>query len=127
MDVGPAVSPAPTTRRKSPAAAPPGMKPRLITTAQARGLLSIGDTKLWQLIGDGTLETVKLDCRRMVVFESIERFVSRLRQQETDRPRSAHADKAIASSAVKRRGKPRRMRRARQMANAPTRGTGSPP
>jgi hypothetical protein len=115
-------SPSSTPRRKSPAAPPPGMKRLLVTTAQTRGLLGIGDTKLWQLISDGTLETVKLDCRRMVVFESIERFTNALRQREIDRPRSTHADKAIASSAAKRR-----MQRARQMANAATRRAGSPP
>jgi hypothetical protein len=92
-----------STRRKAPAELPPGMKPKYVTTAQTRGLLGIRDTKLWNLIKNRTLETVKLDGRRMVVFESIERFDAALRQKEIDRPRSTHADKAIASSALKRR------------------------
>jgi hypothetical protein len=79
------------------------MKPELVTTAQARGLLGIADTKLWRLITNRTLETVKLDGRRMVMFESIERFIRKLRQQEIDRPRSTRADKAIARSAEARR------------------------
>ena len=88
---------------KAPAALPPGMKPELVTTAQTRGLLSVKDTKLWQLIGDGMLETVKLDGRRMVVFESIERFISGLRQKETGYARSDHVDKVIRRSVEARR------------------------
>jgi hypothetical protein len=104
-------SPSPTpTRRKAPAALPVGMKPRFATTAQTRGLLGIGDTRLWRLIRTKTLETVMLGGRRMVVFESIERLVQKLRELEVDRPRSTCADKAFAKSAEKRRGKPRTKR-----------------
>jgi hypothetical protein len=91
------------TRRKAAASLPPGMKPKYVTTAQTRGLLGIRDTKLWNLIKNRTLETVKLDGRRMVVFESIERFDAALRQKEIDRPRSGRADKAIARSKEARR------------------------
>lgn len=52
-----------------------GMEPITVTTADAARLIGIGKTKLFQLIGAGELETVRLGGQRLVKVSSIRRLV----------------------------------------------------
>jgi excisionase family DNA binding protein len=54
------------------------MDPITITVAEARKVLSIGNTKLYELIDEGRLRTVKLGRRTLVLTESIRCLVEAL-------------------------------------------------
>ncbi len=56
--------------------------PALISIKEAAAELGIGRTKTYELIGNGDLETVKIDKRHLVIHASIGRLVDRLAQQE---------------------------------------------
>lgn len=51
------------------------MSPELITVANARGMMSVGRTKLYELINDGHLRTVKIGRRRLVRVDSIKALI----------------------------------------------------
>lgn len=53
--------------------------PILVSTENAANALGCKKTKLFALIGQREIETVLLGNRRMVVFDSIEAYVERLR------------------------------------------------
>jgi excisionase family DNA binding protein len=47
------------------------MEPLTVTVAGARSALGIGTTKIYQLIGEGRLRTVKIGRRTLIRTESI--------------------------------------------------------
>ena len=49
-------------------------EPLLVTVQEARKLIGIGTTKLYELINEGRLEVVKIGRRTMVRFESLKRL-----------------------------------------------------
>ena len=49
-------------------------EPLLVPGPEARRLLGIGNTKYWQLVRAGRIETVDLDGRKWVVFASLKRL-----------------------------------------------------
>lgn len=51
------------------------MEAILCSQAEAGKMLAIGKTKLGQLIARGELESVRIGARRLVVIDSIRRFV----------------------------------------------------
>jgi hypothetical protein len=51
-------------------------KPITVTIADARRLSGIGNTKLWELIKDGKVDTVSIGRRRLVVLASLERLLT---------------------------------------------------
>jgi hypothetical protein len=53
-----------------------GFKPLLVTVKQAKGLLSIGHTKCYELIKAGALEARKIDRRTLITYASIERVAA---------------------------------------------------
>jgi hypothetical protein len=53
-----------------------GLKPITVTVPEAKRLSGLGQTKLWELIGNGTLETVSVGRRRLVVFASLCRLLT---------------------------------------------------
>lgn len=53
----------------------------LVTTEEAFDRISIGRTKGYELLDSGALESVYVGRRRLVVVESLEAFVARLREQ----------------------------------------------
>ena len=55
--------------------------PILVSIKEAATELGIGRTKTYELIGNGDLETVKIDKRHLVIHTSIGRLVDRLAQQ----------------------------------------------
>jgi hypothetical protein len=84
---------------------PAGLKPLAVTIQTAQNLIGIKNTKLWQLIGNGSLQTLSVGKRRLVLYASLERLIEMLRDQEADRPRSDRADRAIEASVMARRAR----------------------
>jgi excisionase family DNA binding protein len=56
-------------------------RPLLITVKETAKLLSIGTTKVWQLIRLNELDSIKIGTCRRVRTESVIRFVERSQQQ----------------------------------------------
>lgn len=52
----------------------PELKPLLVSGPRARRLLDIGNTKYWDLVKTGAIETSVVGNRRMVVFASLEKL-----------------------------------------------------
>ena len=47
------------------------MEPLTVTVESARKALGIGNTKIYELIGDGSIATIKIGRRRLVKVESL--------------------------------------------------------
>lgn len=58
-------------------------EPLLVSTSRSRQLLDIGNTKVWELIAAGELETVSIGRKRLVTYSSLRAYVERLRAQAT--------------------------------------------
>ena len=57
------------------------MNPQLVPIMDAAKALGIGRTTLYGMLADGTLESVRLGHRRLVVAESITCLVEALREE----------------------------------------------
>jgi hypothetical protein len=51
------------------------MKPLAVPVKTARGLLGIGNTKMWELIKDHRVDTIRIGRKRLVVYDSLEKLV----------------------------------------------------
>jgi excisionase family DNA binding protein len=51
------------------------LKPLAVTLKTARELLNIGNTKLYQLVNDGTIKTITIGRRRLAIYASLEKLV----------------------------------------------------
>jgi hypothetical protein len=51
------------------------MKPLTVSVKRGRELLDIGNTKIWEMINDGRLKTIKLDRKRLIVYSSLEKLI----------------------------------------------------
>jgi hypothetical protein len=92
------------------------MRPLAIPIRTTRRVIGIGNTKLWELIGSGALETISIGRRRLVLVASIEQLVDKLRAIEADRPRNDLANRAIGERVSARRArKPTRLKRNREI------------
>ena len=56
----------------------------LLTPEEAAGVLGVGRTKLYALMGEGLIESVRIGGSRRVPVDAIDRFVERLRGGETE-------------------------------------------
>jgi excisionase family DNA binding protein len=56
-----------------------GMKPLAVPVNTASKLLGVGNTKMWELIKDGRVQTISIGRRRLVIYDSLERLVKPLR------------------------------------------------
>ena len=52
------------------------IKPLLVSGPKARALLGIGNTKYFELLKSGAIETVRIGSRRLPTFASIERLAT---------------------------------------------------
>ena len=52
------------------------MEPEVVSIAETRALTSLGTTKIYELIADGALRTVKVGRRRLVRVESIRELLA---------------------------------------------------
>lgn len=53
----------------------------LLTPEEAATVLSIGRSKVYELIGDGRLASVRIDASRRVPARALAEFVNRLQEQ----------------------------------------------
>jgi hypothetical protein len=53
-----------------------GTTPLAVTLATGRKISGLGYTTLWKLIGNGTLATVRVGRRRLIVYESLRRLLT---------------------------------------------------
>ncbi len=51
-------------------------EPITVTVKEALRISGLGLTKIYELINDGRLETVKVDNRRLVIYESLKSLLS---------------------------------------------------
>jgi hypothetical protein len=72
------------------------LSPLTVTIAVARQISGLGNTTVWKLISDGTLQSVTVGRRRLVVYQSLRRLLS------TDAATSAEPP-------PRRRGRPRKV------------------
>jgi excisionase family DNA binding protein len=56
----------------------------LLTPAEAAEVLSISRSKLYELIGQGRLTTIRIDTSRRVPREALVEFVSHLERKEAE-------------------------------------------
>ena len=49
-------------------------RPILVSTATAKQIIDIGNTKFWQLVKAGKIQMVDVAGRRMVVYDSLEKL-----------------------------------------------------
>jgi hypothetical protein len=68
-------------------------KAKLYRLAEARSLLSIGNTMIWKLIGRGELECVKLGRRAMIPGSSIAALIDGLPRYKPKSSPHANHDK----------------------------------
>lgn len=52
-----------------------GGKPLAVSVKRTCELLSIGNTKCWELIGNGKLRTTSIGRKRLVIYSSIETII----------------------------------------------------
>lgn len=62
------------------------METVLLDVPEAMSVLRCGRTKFYELVRRGDIEIVKLDGRTLVLAESIDAFVARLREPHDPRP-----------------------------------------
>ncbi len=72
-----------------------GTRPISVTVATARKLIGVGNTKFYELIKNGDLETVRIGRRVLVTYRSLERLIDRLLLHDT-----------APAGAPRRRGRP---------------------
>ena len=49
----------------------PPIEPLAVTISAAKTLSGLGNTTLWELIGKGTLKTVRVGRRRLIIYSSL--------------------------------------------------------
>ena len=64
-----------------------GAKPLTVTVGTAKQLSGLGNTKIWALIKDRTLETVHVGRRRLIIFRSLEALLAPRSQPQPRRGR----------------------------------------
>ena len=62
-------------------------KPLTVTVATARKISGLGNTTIWGLIKDQTLETVHVGRRRLIIFRSLEALLAPRSQPQPRRGR----------------------------------------
>jgi hypothetical protein len=66
---------------------PHGAKPLTVTVGTAKKLSGLGNTTIWALIKDRTLETVHVGRRRLIIFRSLEALLAPRSQPQPRRGR----------------------------------------
>jgi hypothetical protein len=79
-----------------------GLKPLTLTVKATCMVTGLGPTKVWQLIGDGRLDVVRVDGRTLVRYPSVERLLAPDQNEQraprkTPRKRKRNADDVEAT------------------------------
>jgi hypothetical protein len=75
--------------------------PITVTVKRTRELSGLGNTKIWQLISTGQLQTVRVGRRRLVLYSSLRKL---LRPPAV--PKSKNEDRRGRKTSTRRRGSP---------------------
>jgi hypothetical protein len=96
-------------------AAAESARPIAVTVSTACRLAGFGPTTCWRLIADGTLQTVRIGRRRLVLYHSLVRLLtpddrSTAPPRRRGRPRKAEqqAQHTAPTPSPRRRGRPRK-------------------
>jgi hypothetical protein len=63
------------TPRDHATAEAPTLKPLTVSVRTARRLLDIGNSKMWELIAEGRVQTISIGRKRLVLYHSLEALV----------------------------------------------------
>lgn len=77
-----------------------GAKPLSVTLATAKKLSGLGNTTLWGLIKNQTLETVHVGRRRLITFASLERLLTPSSTPQAQPRRRGRPRKDVARAAT---------------------------
>ncbi len=72
------------TRRQAHDHFPSAVKPLLLTPEQAAAAIAIGRSKMYELLGEGVIESVRIGSRRRIPAAALEEFVQRLRTESRE-------------------------------------------
>lgn len=61
------------------------MEPIFVSVNEAKRLLSVGHTRIYELMGSHELDRVKCGCKTLITVESIRRYAAKLVETNTDR------------------------------------------
>ena len=56
------------------------LRPIFVSVNEAKRLLSLGHTRVYELIGSGALERVKSGSKTLISYESVRRYADSLRE-----------------------------------------------
>lgn len=59
------------------------LAPIFVTVNDAKRLLAIGHTRIYELMNGGSLDKVKAGGKTLITYESVTRYAASLRQSET--------------------------------------------
>jgi excisionase family DNA binding protein len=79
----------------------PAPKPLTVSVKNAEKLTDLGHTKIYELLGDGTIESVKVGNKRLIVFASLERLTTPSKQNEALENPTARATAARVAKRAK--------------------------
>ncbi len=82
MDNKRAPTPARAGDGREPTASRQSVRPICVTVASAISLLGLGKTKLYELLGNGELEAIRVGRRTLILQASIDALVERLRSSQ---------------------------------------------
>ncbi len=60
------------------------VRPLLLTPEQAAAAIAIGRSKMYELLAEGTIESVRIGSRRRIPAAALEDFVERLRAESRE-------------------------------------------
>jgi hypothetical protein len=52
------------------------IEPLAVSVKKARALIDVGNTKMWELIKDGRVDTISIGRKRLVIYESLKKLVT---------------------------------------------------
>jgi excisionase family DNA binding protein len=87
---------------KTGSGSPPALKPLTVSVKTAQQIIGVGNTTMYELIGDGRVESIKMGNKRLILFASLERLVTPSNSSQTSDNPAARATAARLASAPKR-------------------------
>ena len=76
------------------------MAPLTVTVATAKKISGLGNTKLWELIKEGQLQTVHVGRRTLITFQSLQALLTPSPSSQSQPPRRGRPRKARVPQGV---------------------------
>ena len=80
---------------------PPTLKPLTVSVKTAQQIIGVGNTTMYELIGDGRVESIKMGNKRLILFASLERLVTPSNSSQTSHNPAARATAARLAKRAK--------------------------